>query len=171
MLLLCGCRCASPDDVTRAPFDNSQAIATVLMFVRTDCPIVNAYAPRLEEIHRDFARHNLQFCLVYPEPSDSEEAIERHIREYSLPGEFLRDEDRRLVSLAGATVTPEVAVFLRGSGEPKLIYSGRIDDQYVDWGKRREVATMHDLRNVLDRLVSGETVPFRRTEAVGCAIH
>ena len=52
----------------------------------------------------------------------------------------------------------------------ELVYRGRIDDRYVDFGNTRARATQHDLRQALDAVLSGEPVANPRTKAVGCFI-
>ena len=76
----------------------------------------------------------------------------------------------QLARVAGATITPEAAVFAHGAGEPTLVYRGRIDDRYVDLGRARPAPTVRDLDDVLDAIGAGVPVRFRSTEAVGCVI-
>ena len=72
--------------------------------------------------------------------------------------------------LAGATTTPEAAVFVRHATEPTLVYRGRIDDRYVDIGRTRPAPTRHDLDEVIAAIRSGRTPALRSTPAVGCLI-
>ncbi len=65
----------------------------------------------------------------------------------------------------GVTVTPEVAVM---SADQKLLYRGRIDDRYVEFGKDRPEPTVRDLERALDAILAGKPVPVRETQAVGC---
>src|SRR5438445_13603969 len=50
----------------------------VLLFVRTDCPISNRYAPEIQRIEQRFHKPGVTFRLVYPEAGATEESIERH---------------------------------------------------------------------------------------------
>src|ERR1700729_1688584 len=45
--------------------------ARVFIFVRTDCPITNRYAPELQRLSEAFAADAVQFWLVYPDPSET----------------------------------------------------------------------------------------------------
>ena len=45
------------------------AHARVFLFVRTDCPLTNRYAPELERIASEFANRGVDFWLVYPDPA------------------------------------------------------------------------------------------------------
>lgn len=80
--------------------------------------------------------------------------------------EAWRDPARSLVKRAGATITPESVVFHRG----EILYRGRIDDRYADWGKQRPAPTQNDLQDVLDAIAAGKRVEKRITQAVGCYI-
>jgi hypothetical protein len=51
-----------------------------------------------------------------------------------------------------------------------LLYLGRIDNRQEDFGKQRPQATVFDLRDALDAVLSGKPVPHPRTKALGCSI-
>jgi len=142
---------------------------TVFVFVSTDCPIANRYAPELRRIHDRFAR-TAQFWLVYADPAEATEAVRRHAETFGHGFAALRDPRHDLVRLAGAQVTPEAAVFVPGPDGARLIYRGRIDDRNVAFGRTRPAPTTHDLEDVLLAVVSGKVAPPRTTTAVGCTI-
>ena len=58
-------------------------------------------------------------------------------REYEYPCPALRDPDHTLVAQTGATVTPEAVVF---DSDWTIAYRGRINDEFEDFGKSRDVA-------------------------------
>jgi hypothetical protein len=149
------------------PLTASRAKAVTLIFVRTDCPISNHYAPEIERLYKKFRPAGVGFWLVYPEAGTSSAEMQRHDREYGLSLPVLRDPEHRLVRTVGVQVTPEAAVVLR---DGKMIYRGRIDDQYVDFGKQRSEATQHDLDATLAQVVAGKPVTNAETIAVGCYI-
>src|SRR4051812_17114623 len=60
----------------------SAAKARVFLFVRTDCPLTNRYAPELRRIASDFASRGVEFWLVYPDRAETASGIEGHIAEY-----------------------------------------------------------------------------------------
>lgn len=142
----------------------------VLVFVRTDCPISNRYAPELRRLQVRFASRGAAFRLVYAEPSETVAAIQRHLREFGHGVAALRDTQHELVRLTQATITPEAAVFVAGGAAPRMVYRGRIDDRYVDFGRTRPAPTSRDLEAVLEALLSGAPVTGRTTPAVGCFI-
>jgi hypothetical protein len=149
------------------PFENPQKKATVLIFVRADCPISNHYAPEIQRLHGKYTSQGLAFWLVYSDPDTPETEITDHLKDYQLTVPALRDPQHALVKRAGATVTPEAAVFL---ADGRQVYCGRIDDRYADFGKERLAPTRRDLDEVLASITKNKTITPSRTKAVGCYI-
>ncbi len=149
------------------PLDGAQAKALVFLFVSVECPISNSYAPEMQRLDTEFAPQGVTFKLVYPNPDERAEAIQKHVKEYGLHLGVLRDPQHRLVKAAAVRLTPEVAVFVPRQG---FVYHGRIDNQYVDFGKARPAATEHDLREVLTAILQGKPIPYTATRAIGCYI-
>jgi hypothetical protein len=141
--------------------------ATVLLFVARDCPISNAYAREMERIRAAYAPRDVAFFLVYPDPDLTPDDARKHAREFGHAAPVSVDAAQRLVRRAGATVTPEAAVF---SPAGRLLYRGRIDDRYVSLGRRREHVTSRDLRAALDAILENRPVARPRTRPVGCFI-
>ncbi|MCY3776783.1 MAG: redoxin domain-containing protein [Candidatus Aminicenantes bacterium] len=140
---------------------------SVFLFLRSDCPISNRYAPELRRLHEAFSPRGVRFWLVYVDPQEEAGSIRRHAGEFQLPGEILRDSGHDLVRLTGARVTPEAAVFDAGG---RLVYRGRIDDRYTDFGKARARPNRRDLMLALESVLQGEPVAEPVTPAVGCFI-
>jgi hypothetical protein len=140
-------------------------VAQVFLFVRTDCPITNRYAPEIRRIAEKYAARGVRFWLVYPDKSESAQAIEEQKKQYDLPGEVLRDPQGVLMKRSEATVSPQAALFDKTG---RLVYSGRIDDRYVDFGKARPEALHHDLEAAIDATLAGKAVAQARTRAIGC---
>lgn len=152
------------------PLATSGVRATVFVFTRTDCPIAARYLPELERLQSRASTMAIAFWLVFLDRDEPVESIQAYLETHGFHGRVLRDREHALVRLAGATITPEAAVFAHGSGEPTLVYRGRIDDRYVDLGRSRPEPTVRDLDVVLEAIGAGVPVRFRSTEAVGCVI-
>ena len=155
------------------PLAKVKSPAVVLIFVAVDCPISNRYAPVINSLSKRFGADGVAFWLVYPDRSVSEETIHRHREDYAFTLPALRDPGNFLVQRAQAKVTPQVAVFLPsgdGSSEGRRVYSGRIDDQYVAFGKWRSKPQREDLKEVLEAITDGTALEPRTTNAVGCSI-
>jgi thiol-disulfide isomerase/thioredoxin len=139
----------------------------VFIFVRTDCPITNRYAPELLRIAKEFQGRNVAFYLVYPDPNENKRAIENHMAEYGFPGTPLRDPDHKLEQRAHATVAPEAAVF---DAAGNLKYHGRIDDRFPSPGVAKPAAQVHDLEDAIFAVLAGKPVAHPETRAVGCSL-
>lgn len=146
------------------PFHPGPGKIVVLLFVRTDCPISNRYAPTVQAMSAHYGTH-ATFYLVYPIKTESADQIRKHAKEYGYHLPILRDPDYALVKRALVQVTPEAAVF---SSEGRLLYHGRIDDWYVDFGRARASPTTHDLSAALDAAVADKPVPTAGAPAIGC---
>lgn len=158
---------SGPVDLSGKQIDplQTKARATVLLFVRTDCPITNRYAPELRRIANEFKGRGVAFWLVYPDKSETPASISKHIAEYQFPGTPLRDPGQVLVRRARVTIAPEAAVF---NVAGKEVYRGRIDNLYVNIAVKRRVATTHDLEDAISDALAGRPVPHPETKAVGC---
>lgn len=149
------------------PLTTATAKAVVFVFVSTDCPISNRYAPELRRLYEKFAAQDVKFWLVYPDPTETADNIRKHLKDFQFPFGALRDPRHELVKKTKVRVTPEAAVFVPGS---KMVYHGRIDDRYVDFGKERPAPTQHDLENVLEGILNGKPISKAETVAIGCYI-
>jgi thiol-disulfide isomerase/thioredoxin len=135
----------------------------VWIFVRTDCPISNRYAPTIAKLQQEFAPHGVTLKLIYPEPGASQQTIDLHKTDYGLqPIPALLDTSLTRARRAGVRVTPEAVVF---DDAGKIIYRGRIDDRQASLRIARP-PTKQDLRETLLH------PPLRpvTTRAIGCAI-
>lgn len=141
-------------------------LTTVLVFTTTDCPISNRYAPEVQRLAGRFAG-KVEFKLVYPVPTDSDAAIREHVKTFGYTMPWQRDRSQALVKKTGVTVTPEVAVIDKAG---TVLYRGRIDDRYIDFGRYRPQPTVRDLERSLDAILAGKPVPVRETRAVGCIL-
>lgn len=141
--------------------------AVVLLFVATECPISNGYAPEYKALAADYAAKGIALYAVYSDPDVSAADAAKHAKDYALPFPGLLDADQKLAKATGATRTPE-AVVLTPTGQ--VVYRGRIDNKYEPNGKRRDEATVRDLRLALDAVLAGKPVPAEQTKAVGCPI-
>ena len=140
---------------------------TVLLFVSTDCPVSNRYAPAIKRLYDEFTPRGVRFRLVYPNPMDDESAISKHRLAFGYPAIAERDAGHALANAAGATITPEAVIV---DTRDRVVYRGRIDNRFVELARERPAPTQHDLRNALTAVLAGTRVSPSRTQAVGCFI-
>jgi thiol-disulfide isomerase/thioredoxin len=138
----------------------------VLIFIRTDCPISNRYAPTIQRLSAQYAG-KVAFWLVYPDKDETSAAIEAHLHEYGYKLPALHDPQHSLVKLGEAQITPEAAVFDAGG---QLMYHGRIDNWYVSFGRARSAPTTHELDDALQAVLKGSKPEVATASAVGCYI-
>jgi hypothetical protein len=141
--------------------------AAVVVFVTTDCPIANRYAPELEKIRSSFAPRGVGLTLVHVDPELEVEKARDHARQFSLGAAVVIDRKHQIVRATGATVTPE-AVVIDPAG--RIRYRGRIDDQFTALGKRRAKPARQDLREALAAVLEGRPVQTPEAPAIGCLI-
>lgn len=137
----------------------------VLIFMRTDCPVSNRYAPTIKSLSQQYAG-KARFFLVYPDRDETPANIEKHLQEYDFQLTALRDPKHELAKVSQVEITPEVAVF---NGNRELIYHGRIDNWYEDFGRSRPQPTTHELNEAIHAAVEGGPTPAS-VSGVGCYI-
>jgi predicted dienelactone hydrolase len=150
------------------PWSDSQTIAVVGIFVTVDCPIANAFQPEIARIAESYRNRGVSLFLFYPELSSDDPRLVQHRRDFKINIPSIADPELEWVKRFDAAVTPQAVVFTRDSTEPA--YSGRIDNRFANYGKRRPQPTERDLIQALDEIVAGQPVTTSRTEAIGCQI-
>src|SRR5262245_57148978 len=138
----------------------------VVVFVGTECPVNNAYMPRLAELHAEYSKKGVAFVAINANSQDTPERIAKHARHYELPFPVLKDADSAVADRFGAKRTPEAFVL---DADRKVRYRGRIDDQH-GVGFNRASPTRRDLALALDELLAGKAVTTASTEVAGCSI-
>jgi hypothetical protein len=148
------------------PLREASGKVAVLVFLRSDCPISNRYAPTIQQLSARYSGQ-ARFWLVYPDKKTSAADIQKYLLEYGYRIPALRDPQRVLVEQSHVQVTPEAAVF---DGRGHLIYHGRIDNWYEDFGRSRPAPTTHELDDAIRAILSGKSPTAAVTDAVGCYI-
>jgi peroxiredoxin len=140
--------------------------AVVVVFLGTECPINNAYVPRLGELHRAYIDKGVQFLGINSNVQDTPLRVAAHVKQFDIPFPVLKDTASDVAEQFGAQRTPEAFV-LDPSG--KVLYQGRIDDQF-GIGYKRNAPTRRDLVEALDEVLAGKAVSQPATVVAGCVI-
>ena len=138
----------------------------VLIFVRTDCPISNRYAPTIQALGQKYS-NTAVIMLVYPDKSETPQNIRKHLHEYGYKATALRDSQHALVKLGKVEVSPVAAVF-NANGE--LIYHGRIDNWYKEFGRARSAPTTHELEDAIQSALNSQHPAPASVSGIGCYI-
>ena len=148
------------------PLKQAPGKLLVLIFVRTDCPISNRYAPLIQEMSVKYGGQT-DFWLVFPDKNESPETIRSYLQEFGYKLPALRDPEHALVKRSQVKVTPEVAVF---DAKRALVYRGRIDNLYQDFGRARRSATTHELADAIEAARKGLAPAVASADGFGCFI-
>lgn len=148
------------------PFELAAGKPLVLIFVRTDCPISNRYAPTIQALSQKYSGAAVM-VLVYPDKTESSANIKKHLREYGYKNAALQDPQHALVKLGQVEITPEAAVF---NGKRELVYHGRIDNWYKEFGRARSAPTTHELEEAIQAALNGHHSAPASVSGVGCYI-
>jgi peroxiredoxin len=135
---------------------------TVIIFVSAQCPMVKAYAERIEKLAQDYRARGVNVVGINSNVTETADDIKGHIKRENFSFVVLRDKGNKVADLLGAERTPEV-FFLDASN--KLVYHGRIDNH-------RDLAQVQtsDLRNAIDETLAGKAVTKTEAAAFGCTI-
>jgi len=151
-----------------SPADFSDKKALVVMFTCNHCPYVQAYEERMISLQKEFSSEGVQFIAInaneevnYPE--DSFEHMVTRAKEKGFNFPYLRDESQEIAAAYGAQRTPEVFLF---NESQKLVYTGRIDDNWQDSGS----VQVQDLHDAIQATLTGKAIKFSETAPVGCSI-
>ena len=141
--------------------------ALVLVFMCNHCPYVQAIWDRLTRLQEKFS--DLQFVGINPNtanPEYTEETMSKmkeYYDKYSMNFPYLEDFDQSVARDYGAVCTPDIYVY---DSERKLVYHGRIDDNWQD----DSAVEKEELSEVLQALIDESELPKEQNPCIGCSI-
>lgn len=139
--------------------------AVVVAFLSTQCPISNGYLPQLNDLSTKYGRQGVEFYGVISDPSVTRADAIAHRDTFKIRFPVLFDGSGELRLTLAPTHTPHVFV-LDAAG--KGVYSGAIDDRYVQLGRKKETARSAYLEDAIKSIVSGHAVAITKTKPIGC---
>jgi thiol-disulfide isomerase/thioredoxin len=137
--------------ITHTAAELARGKATVFIFVATECPNSNTYAPILARLYREYSPRGVAFFNVYSDPAESAATVRKHDADFETPFRALLDPHQTLARETGARSTPEVVIL---GADGRQLYRGRVDNRFIEPGKTRHQPTEKDLV----------------TRTIGCAI-
>lgn len=153
--------------VTHTSAELGRAKATVFIFVATDCPNSNSYAPVLARLYREYSGRGVNFFGVYSDPAENAASVRKHDADFAIPYPALLDPRQTLARETGARSTPEVVIV---GQDGQQLYRGRVDNRFIAPGKTRYQATENDLDEAIAAILDGKPAPHPVTRTIGCAI-
>lgn len=152
--------------LTRTLADFGKQKAFVLVFTNTSCPLAQKYLPTLTALEKEYRTKGVQFASLNAAEDDTVIAVATQSVKYDVEFPMLKDFGGRCAKALGATRTPEAVVL---DADHKLVYRGRIDDQYRLGGTRKEPLA-RELKDAIEAVLAGKKVETPETEVDGCPI-
>ncbi len=134
----------------------------VLIFLATQCPVVDDYVERINSLFQDYKEKDVQLVGIHSNKHETLDEIKKYREKHKFEFPILIDPKNNLADYFQARRTPELFVIDK---EHKLRYRGAIDDS-------RDKPEKRYLRPVLDLILDGNEIPEkqRKTRAIGCLI-
>lgn len=146
--------------------DFAEKKSTVVIFFGLECPLARLYAPRLNEIDSKWSKKGVQLIGVNSNKQDSITEMKHFAESTKTEFPLLKDVGNKLADQFGAERTPEVYVF---NSDNKLVYRGRIDDQYT-YGRQRKNVQKEYMLDAVRNCLTGVKPMIESTDSVGCHI-
>jgi peroxiredoxin len=156
------------DSKTHSLRNYSEKEIIVIIFMCNHCPYVKAVLKRIIELQNEFIDRGVQFIGINPNdatryPDDSLENMKISAKENDFSFPYLIDPSQEVAKSYGAVCTPDLYVYGKNR---KLVYRGRIDDNWKD----SEKVTQQDLKLALKNILSGEVITNKQIPSMGCSI-
>jgi thiol-disulfide isomerase/thioredoxin len=136
----------------------------VVVFLANHCPAVQGYEDRVIDFTNDYKDKGVKVVgiAVSTMAGDKLPGIKNYMSEHKSNYIYGYDESQAIGKAYGATKTPQFFVLDK---ERKIRYTGAMDDN----GREDKVSKTY-LRDAVDAVLKGETVPVEETRAMGCGI-
>jgi peroxiredoxin len=136
----------------------------VISFTCNHCPYAKGVEDRFIRLARAYQPKGVAFVAISANDATNypEDSFEK-MKEKDYPFPYLYDEPQTTAKAYGAVCTPHLFVF---DQDRKLIYEGRIDDNWKD----ESAVTSHDLKDALDAALAGQEIANPQTNPMGCSI-
>lgn len=137
-------------------------------FLCNHCPYAIAVWPRFVRLAEYAKSMGINAVAVNPNinpdyPEDAPEKMTGKIREWNIDFPYLVDERQNIARAFKAQCTPDIFLF---NSEKKLVYHGRIDDNWQDKNK----VTREELKEAIEHCASGQGITKDQKPSMGCSI-
>jgi peroxiredoxin len=155
-------------DGTLSLADVKGKVGTLAVFSCNHCPYVKAWQDRMVEIANNCVKQDIGVAFVNSNdpaafPEDALDPMKKLAADKGYAFPYLVDDTSAVARAFGASRTPEAFLF---DSSGKLVYHGTIDDSTYDAAK----VTKNYLKDAVETLLTGKSVPEPETKSVGCSI-
>ncbi|MFB6254254.1 MAG: thioredoxin family protein [Halobacteriaceae archaeon] len=142
----------------------------LIVFTCNHCPYAKAKIDTLNELADEYD----SIAVVGINPNDADDYPEDSFAEMKARVEdgtvqydaYLRDETQEIAKAYGAVCTPDPYFFKQDDSEFVLVYHGRLDDALNPDAE----PTQHDMREVIEATLSGNSIAKDFNPSRGCTI-
>jgi thiol-disulfide isomerase/thioredoxin len=140
----------------------------LVVFTCNHCPYARAVWPRFIRIGKEALSRDVNVLAINPNinpkyPDDAPSEMKKKIQEWGIPFPYLIDGKQETARSFKAQCTPDIYLF---DERKKLVYHGRMDDNWQDESK----VTRMELKEALDHLVDGKPISEKQIPSIGCSI-
>jgi peroxiredoxin len=140
----------------------------LIAFTCNHCPYALAIWPRLIQLAKEAAALGVNTAGINPNihpgyPDDAPERMREKIKEWGIPFPYLVDETQDVARTFQAQCTPDLYLF---DAARKLIYHGRLDDNWKEEGKIKK----RELKEAIENLAQGKPMTEKQHPSMGCSI-
>ena len=140
----------------------------VIIFMCNHCPYVKAVLKRLIDLQNEFSDRGVQLIGINPNdatqyPDDSLDNMKIIAKEKKISFPYLIDSSQEIAKQYNAVCTPDLYIY---GEERKLLYRGRVDDNW----EHPEKVTRQELKIALKNILSKQPVAYEQTPSMGCSI-
>lgn len=144
----------------------SNAKAIVIVGFGNDCPIIQRYSEKIDQLNRQYSKEGVVFLMIDPNTQDTRDTIIAEAREYHFNIPIMMDRSQIVTRALGLTRTSEVVVITPNNWQ--IVYRGGIDDR-VGFEVDKRSSKNEALANVLNQILSNKNVQVNPIAAKGCA--
>ena len=140
----------------------------LINFTCNHCPYALAVWPRFIRIAQLARKAKINTVAINPNinpnyPDDSAPKMIEKIKELGIDFPYLVDETQKTADVFKAQCTPDLYLF---NAQQKLVYHGRIDDNWQDEKK----VTREELKEAINNLAAGKPISKDQKPSMGCSI-
>jgi len=140
----------------------------LVVFTCNHCPYAIAVWPRIIRLAKYGKGMKVNTVAINPNinpnfPDDAPDKMIEKIKELSIEFPYLVDETQETARAFKAQCTPDIYLFNK---EKKLVYHGRIDDNWQDESK----VTREELKEAMNNMTTGQQLDPVQRPTMGCSI-
>ena len=149
--------------------DDTEANATLVMFICNHCPYVIHVNSELVRLASDYQPKGVRIIAISSNdveryPADSPDKMKKLAESEGYTFPYLYDESQEVARAYDAACTPDFYLF---DSDLNLAYRGRLDDSRPN---SQTPLTGKDLRAAMDAVLAGEEVSAVQYPSGGCGI-